>query len=68
MTFNEMLLSLMPTLILGIGCVFIIRKSGLLGLRAHRQRVEELLERIAQAVEKEKTDDRATPSTQQSRR
>lgn len=55
MTFNEMLLSLMPTLILGIGCVFIIRKSGLLGLRAHRQRVEELLERIAQAVEKEKT-------------
>lgn len=56
MTFNEILLSLMPTFILGVGCVLLIRKSGVFGQRAHRQRVEELLERIAKAVEKkEKT-------------
>jgi Na+/H+ antiporter NhaB len=56
MTFNEILPSLMPTLILGVGCILLIRKSGLFGPRAHRERVEELLERIAQAVGKKKTD------------
>lgn len=55
MTTNEVFLSLMPTLILGVGCVLMVRKSGLFEQRAHRQRIEALLERIAQAVEKGKT-------------
>lgn len=54
MTLNEILLSLMPMLILGVGLVVMVRKSGIFEQRAHRQRVEALLERIAQAVEKEK--------------
>jgi hypothetical protein len=55
MIMNEIFLSLVPALVLGVGCVLMVRKSGLFEQRAHRQRVEELLERIAQAVEKEKT-------------
>ena len=52
MTLTELLITSIPLIIaLGIA-ILVIRKTGAFEQRAHRQRVEQLLERIAQAVEK----------------
>lgn len=52
MTFTELLISSLPLLVAIIGAIFVLRKAGAFEQRAHRQRVEQLLERIAIAVEK----------------
>ena len=52
MTLTELMITSIPLLVaLGIA-VLVIRKTGAFEQQAHRQRVEQLLERIAQAVEK----------------
>ena len=52
MTMTELLLSLLPLLLMLAIAVWAIRKTGAFEQKAHRQRVEQLLERIAIAVEK----------------
>lgn len=52
MTLTELLISAVPLLIALVAAVIIIKKTGGFEQRAHRRRVEELLERIAKAVEK----------------
>ena len=52
MTFTDLLISSIPMLIVLVGVVLIVRKSGAFEQRAHRRRVEDLLERIARAVER----------------
>jgi Tfp pilus assembly protein PilE len=52
MTLVELLVTFIPLLIALAVAVLVIRKTGAFEQRAHRQRVEQLLERIAQAVEK----------------
>jgi len=54
MTLPELLISAIPLLVALAIAVLIIRKTGAFEQRGHRQRVEELLERIARAVEKDK--------------
>ena len=47
----EYILSYLPlALAIAVG-IFVVRKSGIFEQREHRRRVEELLERIAKAVE-----------------
>ena len=52
MTTTEWFFSLVPMLAVFGALVFIVRRSGVLELKAHRRRLEELLERIAVAVER----------------
>jgi hypothetical protein len=52
MTLTDLLISTVPLLIALVAAVIIITKTGGFEKRAHRRRVEELLERIAKAVEK----------------
>jgi hypothetical protein len=52
MTITELLISSLPLLIAIAGTIFILRKSGAFEQRAHRQRMEQLLERIAIGIEK----------------
>lgn len=52
MTFTELLFSVLPIFIAIAGAVLVLRKVGVFEQRAHRERVEQLLERIAIAVEK----------------
>jgi hypothetical protein len=52
MSLIELLYSLVPQLLVLAVVVAVIRRSGVFEQRAHRQRVENLLERIANAVEK----------------
>jgi len=52
MTLTELLISSLPMLIVLAGATLIIRKAGAFEQRDHRKRVEQLLERIANAVEK----------------
>jgi hypothetical protein len=47
-----MFLSSLPLLLAVVAMVIVVRKAGVFEQRAHRQRVEALLERIAVAVEK----------------
>ena len=54
MTNLEFTISLIQTLLVVVGLVLLVSKSGIFELRAHRRRVEELLERIAQAAESKK--------------
>lgn len=54
MTLTELLLTSIPLLLVLAFVVIVVRKSGAFEQRAHRQRVEELLERIAKAVERNK--------------
>ncbi len=51
MTTIEVLLSSLPMLVVLAIAVVLVKKSGAFEQRAHRKRVEELLERIALAVE-----------------
>ena len=51
MTLDEVLLSSLPTLAALILGIVLVKKSGVFEQRAHRKRVEDLLERIAVAVE-----------------
>lgn len=51
MSMFELLLNLLPTALMLAFVIVLIRKSGALEQKQHRKRVEELLERIAQAVE-----------------
>ena len=52
MTLTELLISSLPLIVALAVAVWLIRKTGAFEQRAHRKRVEQLLERIAQAVEK----------------
>lgn len=52
MTFADLMISSVPLLVALALAAVLIRKSGVFEQRAHRQRVEHLLERIAVAVEK----------------
>jgi hypothetical protein len=52
MTLTDLLISSIPLLIALVAAVLIIRKAGAFEQRAHRKRVEELLERIVRAIEK----------------
>ena len=54
MTLTELLISSIPLLVVLVVAVLMIRKTGAFEQRAHRQRVEALLERIAKAVERDK--------------
>ena len=54
MNLIELLASLVPLLLALAIAVFVIQRAGIFEQRAHRQRVEELLERIATAVEQNK--------------
>lgn len=54
MTLSELLTSIVPLLVLLGVAVPVIRRTGAFEQRAHRQRVEALLERIANAVEQKK--------------
>ena len=54
MTFTELFISIVPTLVIAISGIWLVNKSGVFEQRAHRKRVEALLERIAQAVENNK--------------
>jgi Tfp pilus assembly protein PilE len=49
---SELLISIVPLLVLLGVAVLVIRRTGAFEQRAHRQRVEALLERIANAVER----------------
>jgi hypothetical protein len=51
MSLAEIFLSYLPLMAAVVFMIVVVRKSGLLQLRSHRQRVEQLLERIAAAVE-----------------
>jgi len=55
MTLTELLISSIPLLLVLVAAVLIIHKTGGFEQRAHRRRVEELLERIAKAVERNKS-------------
>lgn len=55
MTLTELLISSIPLLVALVVAVLVIRKAGAFEQRAHRKRVEELLERIAKAVERNKS-------------
>jgi hypothetical protein len=52
MSITEMIISLIPMLIVIVVMVVVVRKAGVFQQREHRIRVEQLLERIAKAVEK----------------
>jgi hypothetical protein len=52
MTVTEWFISLAPMLLALGAMIFVVRRSGIMQVRAHRRRVEELLERIAIAVER----------------
>ena len=52
MNMTDLLLNILPTVIILVAGVLMVRKSGVFEQKRHRERVEELLERIAQAVEK----------------
>lgn len=54
MTLIELLISSIPLLLVIVAAMVIIQKTGGFEQRAHRRRVEELLERIARAVERNK--------------
>jgi hypothetical protein len=54
MTLSELIISSIPLIAVLVVSVLIIRKTGAFEQRAHRKRVEELLERIAKAVERNK--------------
>ena len=54
MTTTDFLFSLLPLFLLATVMVIVIKKSGLFQQRAHRERVEALLERIAIAIEKDR--------------
>jgi len=51
MTLGEVLLSFVPLFLALAVAVLVIRRTGAFEQRSHRRRVEELLERIANAVE-----------------
>jgi sensor domain CHASE-containing protein len=52
MSITEMIISLLPILLAIVVMVVVSRKAGVFQQREHRIRVEQLLERIANAVEK----------------
>ena len=52
MTITEWFISLAPMLLTLGAVIFVARRSGIMQIKAHRRRVEELLERIAIAVER----------------
>ena len=52
MTITEMIISLLPMLLAIVVMIVVVRKAGVFQQREHRIRVEQLLERIANAVEK----------------
>lgn len=54
MTLTDWLISFLPLAAVLIVAAVLIRKTGAFEQREHRRRVEELLERIAEAVEKAK--------------
>jgi hypothetical protein len=55
-TLTELLLSYLPLLAVFIFALVVVWKGGLLQVGSHRRRVEELLERIAIAVEAKSKD------------
>jgi len=52
MTLSELLLSFVPLVIALAVAVVVIGRTGAFEQRAHRRKIEELLERIATAVER----------------
>ena len=54
MTLTALLLTSIPLLVVLAFAIVLARKSGAFEQRAHRKRVEELLERIAKALERDK--------------
>jgi preprotein translocase subunit YajC len=47
----DILISFLPLILVLVFVVYMIRRTDAFGQKAHRQRIEELLERIAIAVE-----------------
>jgi hypothetical protein len=52
MSLSELLLAVAPLVVVLAFAVLVVRKTGAFEQRAHRERVEALLERIAVAVER----------------
>jgi hypothetical protein len=52
MNYTEFIVSSIPLFLALLAMVYVVKKTGAFKQQEHRKRVEELLERIARAVEK----------------
>lgn len=52
MSLTDIAISFLPLILIFVFVAFMIRRTDAFGQKAHRQKVEELLERIAISIEK----------------